>query len=90
MYVEYYNDQANKNIPSWRLVRTRTAKYIHTYNATGGIIAREYYDLVNDPAENRNLLGDGNSANDPPASVISTLTSKLNGFATCSGSNCIS
>jgi arylsulfatase A-like enzyme len=89
MYSEYYNDTANKNIPSWRMVRTSTAKYIQTYNATGGIIAREYYNLTNDPAEKTNLLGDGNAANDPPASTITNLANRLSRFSTCSGVNCV-
>ena len=67
MYSEYYNDPANKNIPSWRMVRQGNIKYVQTYNATGAIIAREYYNLTNDPAENTNLLGDTSTANDPTA-----------------------
>jgi len=89
MYSEYYNDTANKRIPSWRMVRTRTAKYVQTYNATGGVIAKEYYNLVDDPAENTNLLGDGNAGNDPPASTIQAMTTLLNTFATCKGSACV-
>jgi N-acetylglucosamine-6-sulfatase len=89
MYSEYYVDQANPNIPSWRMVRTATAKYIQTRNTTGGIIAREYYNLTNDPAENLNLLGDSSSANDPPASTITAMTNQLNAFATCTGSACV-
>jgi N-acetylglucosamine-6-sulfatase len=89
-YSEYYVDTvANPNIPSWKLVRTPTAKYIQTYNSSGAVIAREYYDLTNDPAENTNLLGDGNTANDPPAATISSMTTRLNKFATCSGSGCV-
>ena len=65
MYGEYYVDAANPNIPSWRMVRTATTKYVQTYNATGAVIAREYYDLTNDPAENTNLLGDSSTTNDP-------------------------
>ena len=33
------------------------------------MIAREYYNLTADPAENTNLLGDANTANDPPAAT---------------------
>ena len=80
---------ANPNIPSWRMVRTRTAKLVLTRNAQGTVIAREYYNLVNDPNELTNLLGDGNAANDPPASTISSLTSTLNAFSTCKGAACV-
>ncbi len=89
MYSEYYLDGANPNIPSWRMVRTATAKYVQTYNPQGGIIAREYYNLTSDPAENTNLLGDGSTANDPPAATITSLTNRLNAFATCGGSACV-
>ena len=89
MYSEYYIDPANPNIPSWRMVRTATAKYIQTYNAQGAVIAREYYNLTTDPAENTNLLGDASTANDPPASTITNLTNRLNAFATCGGTACV-
>ena len=89
MYSEYYVDTANPNIPSWRMVRTRTAKYVQTYNTSGGVIAREYYNLTADPAENTNLLGDSTTSNDPPASTISAMTNQLNAFATCGGAACL-
>ena len=89
MYSEYYVDTANPNIPSWRMVRTRTAKYVQTYNTSGGVIAREYYNLTADPAENTNLLGDSTTSNDPPAATITALTNQLNAFATCAGAACV-
>jgi N-acetylglucosamine-6-sulfatase len=89
MYGEYYVDGANPNIPSWRMIRTATTKYVHTYNAQGAIIAREYYNLTNDPAENTNLLGDASTANDPPASTLTDLANRLNAFATCAGASCV-
>ena len=89
MYSEYYVDGANPNIPSWRMVRTATTKYIQTYNPQGTVIAREYYNLTNDPAENTNLLGDSSTANDPPAATVTNLTNRLNAFATCTGAACV-
>ena len=88
-YAEYYNDPANKNIPAWRMVRTSSAKFVLTYNAAGAVIAREYYNLATDPPENTNLLGDGNTANDPSPSTIRNLTTRLNAFATCAGAACV-
>ena len=89
MYSEYYVDTANPKIPSWRMVRTATAKYVQTYDAQGAVIAREYYNLTNDPAENLNLLGDSSTANNPPASTITAMTNQLNAFATCGGPACV-
>lgn len=88
-YGEYYVDTANPNIPSWRMVRTSSTKYIQTYNSAGAVIAREYYNLATDPAENTNLLGDSSTANDPPASTIADLVSRLNALATCTGAACV-
>jgi arylsulfatase A-like enzyme len=90
VYDEYDRDEvANPNIPSWKMVRTRTAKYVETYGDSGAIIAREYYNLTNDPNELTNLLGDSNPGNDPPASTINALASQLDAFAACSGSSCV-
>ena len=89
MYSEYYVDAANPNIPSWRMVRTATTKYVQTYNSQGAVIAREYYNLNNDPAENTNLLGDSSTTNDPAASTVTNLTNRLNAFAICAGPACV-
>jgi arylsulfatase A-like enzyme len=89
VYAEYYKDSANGAIDTWKMVRTRTAKYIQTYDTSGAVSFREYYDLVADPAENLNLLGDGTSANDPPASTITALRTQLTAFSTCSGAACV-
>jgi N-acetylglucosamine-6-sulfatase len=89
MYSEYYVDGANPNIPSWRMVRTATTKYVHTYDAQGAVIAREYYDLASDPAENTNVLGDATTTNDPPASTLTDLATRLDAFATCAGASCV-
>ena len=55
----------------------------------GAVTFREYYNLTNDPAENTNLLGDANTANNPPAATITELTNLLNAMATCAGAACV-
>jgi hypothetical protein len=89
VYSEYYVDEANPNIPSWKMIRTVGVKYVHTYNAAGAVIAREYYDLAADPNEHTNLLGDASTGNDPPAATLAALASRLNAFATCAGADCV-
>lgn len=95
IYSEYFADVANgqsngvATINTWRMVRKGSVKYIQTYNASGGVSFREYYNLANDPAENTNLLGDANTANNPPASEINTLTALLNSMSTCRGAACV-
>ena len=47
-------------------MRTPTAKYAQYYDTPRQVIAREYYDLTADPAENTNLLGDSSTATTRP------------------------
>jgi N-acetylglucosamine-6-sulfatase len=89
LYGEHHNDPVVPAVNTWRMVRTAKAKYIENYSASGAVVFREYYNLVKDPAENTNLLGDTNTANDPPAATITTLASKLAALATCAGSGCV-
>jgi arylsulfatase A-like enzyme len=88
-YAEYYKDPSNNNVPTWRMIRSATVKYIHTYDETGNVIFREYYNLTADPQEFTNLLNDGNPANDPPAAELATLSARLSAMATCAGSGCL-
>jgi N-acetylglucosamine-6-sulfatase len=89
VFAEYAKDSANGGIETWKMVREGNIKYIQTYNATGGVTFREWYNLANDPAENTNLLGDANSANDPPAAQVTAMTTLLNAYASCAGSGCV-
>jgi hypothetical protein len=95
VFSEYYADPANgatdgvPSVDTWRVVRRGNVKYIQTYDAAGAVTFREYYDLATDRAENTNLLGDGNAANDPPAAEITALTTLLQTFSTCRGAACV-
>jgi arylsulfatase A-like enzyme len=90
VFAEYYNDAANgRSIPTWKMVRTATAKYVHIYDANGAVVFTEYYNLTNDPIEHVNLLRDGNPANDPPESLVAELRNRLNSMSGCVGSGCI-
>jgi arylsulfatase A-like enzyme len=56
----------------WASTRTDSYKYTEYYEADGVTVAfREYYDLERDPFELHNLLGDGNSSNDPDVAALS-------------------
>jgi arylsulfatase A-like enzyme len=90
VYAEYDVDEVNNpNIPSWRMIRTATVKYVHTYDAAGNITFREYYNLTNDRNEHTNLLNDGNAANNPSQTTLNNLAAELNSFATCVGASCV-
>ncbi|MDQ4144780.1 MAG: sulfatase [Actinomycetota bacterium] len=52
--------------PTWASIRTRAYQYIEYYAADGNSVRfREYYDLLEDPWQLENLLGDGDPTNDP-------------------------
>jgi arylsulfatase A-like enzyme len=88
MYSEYFLDSSNGSVPTQRMVRTPTVKYMQTYGTNGSVTFREYYNLVTDPNENLNLLGDASTANDPPASEVTALRNRLDAFAVCAGAAC--
>lgn len=89
MFAEYFKDSSNGAVPTWRMVRTRTVKYIQTYNTDGTIAFREYYNLVADPDELTNTLKDGTKRNDPPAAELTALTNQLDALSTCAGASCV-
>jgi arylsulfatase A-like enzyme len=89
VYAEYNLDSANGAIDTWRMVRQGNIKYIQTYNANGAVTYREWYNLATDPAENTNLLGDKNTANDPSATQVNQMTTLLNQLASCAGTACV-
>ena len=60
-YTEHHSFPA----PSWAATLTREYEYAELYKENGAHLSREYYDLVGDPYQLQNLLGDGNSGNDP-------------------------
>jgi N-acetylglucosamine-6-sulfatase len=89
VYGEHHNDPVVPAVNTWRMVRTAKAKYIENYDTSGAVVFREYYNLVKDPAENTNLLGDASTANDPPAATVTALASTLAALATCAGAGCV-
>ena len=89
VFAEYFKDSSNGGIETWRMVRQGNVKYIQTYNDTGGVSFREWYNLANDPAENTNLLGDASTANDPSAAQVTAMTNLLNSYATCAAAACV-
>lgn len=71
-------------IPDWASLWTGTEQYVE-YSQDGSIIARTYYDLVEDPWQLDNLLADENPVNDARARY---LHSELRRVRYCSGAEC--
>ena len=87
VYAEYFNDPANgPGIPPWATVRGSRWQYVETYDtATGARTFREWYDLAADPHMLRNLLADGDPANDPATGAVAA---RLAAYRTCAGAGC--
>lgn len=79
LLVEYAQARLD-GAPDWASLRTRTDQYVEYYDRSGGITFREYYDLDNDPFQERNLLG---RAGDRPL-----LHRALRRARTCAGDSC--
>jgi hypothetical protein len=84
----WYDFPANGKVPDWAQIHDTHYAYIETYSSTGARIFQEYYNLDADPGENLNLLKDKSTANDPPASLIATLSTRLATARTYAGSTC--
>ena len=74
--------------PTWASIRTHEYQYVQYYFKTGEVRFREYYDLVNDPYQTKNLLGDGDPNNDPSPFVVRSLETQLERDRTCAGLSC--
>jgi hypothetical protein len=86
LFIEYWTNPESI-IPSWNSVRTATHQYVETYDQAGVVASREYYDLVNDPFQLANLLGDGDPANDPPADEVARLSLQIGRDRRCRGTS---
>jgi arylsulfatase A-like enzyme len=85
LFLEYWSN-AESIIPTWRSIRTPTEQYIETYDEGSGTVAsREYYDLVSDPFQLTNLLGDADPANDPSPDVVAGLSLQIERDRDCVG-----
>ncbi len=85
LFLEYWFN-GESTIPTWRSIRTGAYQYIETYQeGTGAIASREYYDLLSDPFQLTNLLGDGDPLNDPPPDEVARLSLQIDRDAWCRG-----
>jgi arylsulfatase A-like enzyme len=87
LFFEYWTN-AESIIPTWRSIRTPSEQYMETYDEpTGEVVSREYYDLVNDPFQLTNLLGDANPLNDPSPDRVALLSLQLQRDRRCHGTS---
>jgi arylsulfatase A-like enzyme len=69
--LEHWN-RAGRATPDWASLRTEHMQYVEYYLADRFVVTfREYYDLFADPWQTENLLGDGDTSNDPDVAFTS-------------------
>lgn len=83
--VEYFG---GRTTPSWAALRTDAVHFIEYYDEMGRVLFREYYDMVNDPYQMKNLLGDRSTANDPSPTDVALLSGLVAAARVCKGSTC--
>jgi arylsulfatase A-like enzyme len=89
-YTEYYFDTGNGNgVPTWAAIENGEYLYVEYYGQNNGMTSttfREYYNMVTDPYQLQNLLGDTLVTNDPPN--LAQLSADLAAAKTCVGAAC--
>jgi arylsulfatase A-like enzyme len=86
LLVEFQGGNNQPGVPTWASTWTAEYQYVEYYDdATGAVSFREYYDLVNDPFQLTNLLGDADPLNDPPLDEQSKLSLRLSRDRACAG-----
>jgi len=80
--------EESKKWPRWASTLTQGYQYTEYYDRQGILTFREYYDLLEDPWQLLNLLGDDDPLNDPDPMTQATLNRQLAEDKSCSASTC--
>jgi arylsulfatase A-like enzyme len=83
LLIEQWADEETY-VPTFRALRTDRFQYVEYYE-NGRVVARQYYDLVADPWQLRNLLGNGVTSDDPDVEMLSRALAR---HRSCSGASC--
>jgi arylsulfatase A-like enzyme len=84
LFLEHWQD-ADTSVPDWASVLSRRAQYIEYYDEDGSVRLRGYYNLMTDPWQLNNLLGDGARGNDPDTREVER---SLDGYRECVAASC--
>jgi arylsulfatase A-like enzyme len=74
--------------PTWASVTSLVDQFVQYYDEDGDPTEREYYDLIHDPWQLVNTLGDFDPTNDPSPAKIAELAARLADDRACAGSSC--
>lgn len=88
LLLEHFSE-SKRAVPNWASLVTDAEQYTEYYEADGITpIFKEYYDVVNDPWQLTNTLGDDDPLNDPDPLTLDRLERQLDRDRNCAGSNC--
>jgi arylsulfatase A-like enzyme len=87
LLVEYFEGDTGI-APTWASITAQTHQYVEYYNEDGNVTFTEYYDLVQDPWQLVNTLGDFDPTNDPSPATVQQLSNLLDVERGCVGSLC--
>jgi arylsulfatase A-like enzyme len=86
LLLEFQGGNNQPGVPTWASTVTEDHQYVEYYDdASGAVTFREYYDLVTDPYQLTNLLGDGDPLNDPPMDEQTRMALELARDRFCAG-----
>jgi arylsulfatase A-like enzyme len=81
-----YTHREDRAVPTWSSHRTAEFQYVEYYDESlEEIIFREYYDLIADPYQLTNLLGDSDPTNDPDPGRLTVLSLQMQRDRRCEG-----
>lgn len=81
-----YTHREDRAVPTWASHRTAEYQYVEYYDEElEEIIFREYYDLIADPYQLTNLLGDSDPTNDPDPGRLTVLSLQMQRDRRCEG-----
>ncbi|MDQ3956528.1 MAG: sulfatase [Actinomycetota bacterium] len=87
LLFEYWSGE-KRPMPGWASIRTNSFQYVEYETPEGDVVARELYDLKNDPWQLENVLRDDDPSNDPSAARLNLLERRLRVLRTCAGTTC--
>ena len=92
LLTEYFYDSmgSGASLPTWASLRTPSIQYVEYYadETRQEVVFREYYDLVRDPWQLTNLLGDADTSNDPAPATVLALSAQLTADRECIAAAC--
>jgi arylsulfatase A-like enzyme len=87
LLVEYFEGDTGI-APTWASITSLADQYVEYYDEDGNVTFREFYDLLQDPWQLVNTLGDFDPTNDPSPSTLNALATRLDDDRDCVGAAC--